>query len=207
MKKTKKRKKIEKGEFGYFKSEKKRRLILTAILLGVPLFIFATMWAYHGTRNTIWTVIAAVGCLPGCKSMVGLIMIWMRKRMDSALYKKIRKHQGDLEMAYEMYMTFYEKSGYLDAFAVCGNTVVGYTSDPAVDTAYMEEHAQNIVRGNGYKVEVKILKDILPFLERLDSMNLHQDSLREGIKFRPDSKYPDLNRDQLVKHTLLALCL
>ena len=40
MKKTKKRKKIEKGEFGYFKSEKKRRLILTAILLGVPLFIF-----------------------------------------------------------------------------------------------------------------------------------------------------------------------
>ena len=56
MKKTKKRKKIEKGEFGYFKSEKKRRLILTAILLGVPLFIFATMWAYHGTRNTIWTV-------------------------------------------------------------------------------------------------------------------------------------------------------
>ena len=37
MKKTKKRKKIEKGEFGYFKSEKKRRLILTAILLGVPL--------------------------------------------------------------------------------------------------------------------------------------------------------------------------
>ena len=82
-----------------------------------------------------------------------------------------------------------------------------YTSDPAVDTAYMEEHAQNIVRGNGYKVDVKILKDIRPFLERLDSMNLHQDSLREGIKFRPDSKYPDLNRDQLVKHTLLALCL
>ena len=32
MKKTKKRKKIEKGEFGYFKSEKKRRLILTCLL-------------------------------------------------------------------------------------------------------------------------------------------------------------------------------
>ena len=51
MKKTKKRKKIEKGDFGYFKSEKKRRLILTAILLGVPLFIFATMWAYHANKK------------------------------------------------------------------------------------------------------------------------------------------------------------
>ena len=139
--------------------------------------------------------------------MVSLIMILLRHPMDEKLYKEIRKHAGDLVMSYEMYMTFYEKSGYLDAVAVCGNTVVGYTSDPKADIAYLAEQSQKIIRKNGYKVDVKILKDIRPFLERLDSMNLHQDSLREGIKFRPDSKYPDLNRDQLVKHTLLALCL
>ena len=206
MKDTRKRK-TKKGDFGYFSSEKKRRFLITVGLFSLPLLIFFVAWYVNGTRMTVWTVLTVVGCLPGCKSMVSLIMILMRHPMDEKLYKEIRKHAGDLVMAYEMYMTFYEKSGYLDAFAVCGNTVVGYTSDPAVDTAYMEEHAQNIVRGNGYKVDVKILKDIRPFLERLDSMNLHQDSLREGIKFRPDSKYPDLNRDQLVKHTLLALCL
>ena len=33
-------------------------------------------------------------------------------------------------MAYEMYMTFYEKSAYIDAVAVCGNTVAAYSSDP-----------------------------------------------------------------------------
>ena len=206
MKDTRKRK-TKKGDFGYFSSEKKRRFLITAGLFSLPLLIFFVAWYVNGTRMTVWTVLTVVGCLPGCKSMVSLIMILMRHPMDEKLYKEIRRHAGDLVMAYEMYMTFYEKSGYLDAFAVCGNTVVGYTSDAAVDTAYMEEHAQNIVRGNGYKVDVKILKDIRPFLERLDSMNLHQDSLREGIKFRPDSKYPDLNRDQLVKHTLLALCL
>ncbi len=110
-------------------------------------------------------------------------------------------------MSYEMYMTFYQKSGYLDAFAICGNQVVGYTSDPKVDTVYLETEAQKIIRKNGYKVTVKILKDLRPYLERLDSMNEHMDSIREGIKFRPDDRYPDLSREELIKHTILAICL
>ena len=83
-------KKIPKGDFGYFKSEKKRRLIITAILFAVPLFIFFTSWIYFKTRMTVWTVVAVVGCLPACKSMVGLIMIFKCRPMDSALYQKIR---------------------------------------------------------------------------------------------------------------------
>ena len=38
-------KKVKKGDFGYFQSEKKRKLIITAILFAVPLFIFL----HHGS--------------------------------------------------------------------------------------------------------------------------------------------------------------
>ena len=89
-----------KGEFGYLKRERKRRIIIAAILLGVPLFIFISMWIYLGTRNTIWTIIALVGSLPGCKAVVDVIMVMLAKPVDSALYKKIHAHQGDLVMAY-----------------------------------------------------------------------------------------------------------
>ncbi len=206
MKNTKKTNK-GKGNFGYFRSEKKRRLLITAGLFSLPLIIFFVAWAVNGTRMTVWTVLTVVGCLPGCKSMVSLIMILLRHPMDEKLYKEIRSHAGDLVMAYEMYMTFYEKSGYLDAVAVCGNTVVGYTTDPKADTAYMAEQSQKIVRKNGYKVDVKILKDLKTYLERLDSMNAHKESLRSGIKFTPDDRYPDLSREELIKHTILAICL
>ena len=206
MKNTRKRK-TKKGDFGYFSSEKKRRLLITAGLFSLPLLVFFAAWAVNGTRMTVWTVLTVVGCLPGCKSMVSLIMILMRHPMDRKLYEEIRKHAGDLVMAYEMYMTFYEKSGYLDAVAVCGNTVVGYTSDPKVDISYLAEQSQKIVRKNGYKVDVKILKDLKPYLERLDSMNEHKESLRNGIKFTPDERYPDLSREELIKHTILAICL
>lgn len=206
MKNTRKRK-TKKGDFGYFSSEKKRRLLITAGLFSLPLLVFFVAWAVNDTRMTVWTVLTVVGCLPGCKSMVSLIMILMRHPMDRKLYEEIRKHAGDLVMAYEMYMTFYEKSGYLDAVAVCGNTVVGYTSDPKVDISYLAEQSQKIVRKNGYKVDVKILKDLKPYLERLDSMNEHKESLRNGIKFTPDERYPDLSREELIKHTILAICL
>ena len=43
-------KKVKKGDFGYFQSEKKRKLIITAILFAVPLFIFFTSWIYFKTR-------------------------------------------------------------------------------------------------------------------------------------------------------------
>lgn len=204
---SKKKKKIQKGDFGYFKAEKKRRILYTSILLGIPLMIFITAWMYFDTRMTIWTVIATVGCLPGCKSLVSLIMILMRHPMDKKLYEQIHKHQGELVMAYESYMTFYEKSAYIDAVAVCGNTVVAYSSDPKIDTEFMAQECQKIVRKNGYKADVKILKELRPFLERLDSMNAHRESLEEGIKFQPDERYPQLSRNELIKHTILALCL
>ena len=200
-------KSAKKGEFGYIAAEKKRKLIITAILFAVPLLIFFTALLYFKTRLTIWTVVAVVGCLPACKMMVNLIMLFRSPSMEKSVYEKIREHCGDLVMSYEMYMTFYEKSAFIDAFAICGNLVVGYSSDPKIDAAFMENEAQKILKGNGYRATVKIFKELKPFLERLDSMNQHRESLEEGIKFRPDERYPELSRNELIRHTILAICL
>ena len=207
MSKTKAGKSARKGEFGYIAAEKKRKLLLTAVLFAVPLFIFFTALIYFKTRLTIWTVITVVGCLPACKMLVNLIMLFRSPSLDQETYQKIADHAGELVMSYEMYMTFYEKSAFIDAFAICGNLVVGYSSDPKIDAAFMEAEAQKILKGNGYRTTVKIFTDLKPFLDRLATMNEHRESLEEGIKFRPDERYPDLNRNQLIRHTILAICL
>ncbi|MDO4679240.1 MAG: hypothetical protein Q4B00_11535 [Eubacteriales bacterium] len=71
----------------------------------------------------------------------------------------------------------------------------------------MGEQAQQIVRKNGYKVTLKIFTDLKPFLERLDSMNEHRESLEADIKFTPDERYPEFSRNEMIRHTILALCL
>lgn len=207
MSKTNKGKSARKGQRGYIAAEKKRMLIITAILFAVPLLIFFTALIYFRTRMTIWTVVTVVGCLPACKMMVNLIMLFRCPPVDKEISRQIQEHSGDLVMSYEMYMTFYEKSAFIDAFAICGNQVVGYSSDPKIDIGFMETEAQKILKGNGYRTNIKIFKELKPFLERLDSMNAHRASLEEGIRFRPDERYPELSRNELIRHTILAICL
>ena len=77
-----------KGDFGYLSSEKKRRILITSILFAVPLLIFFTALLYFHTRLTIWTVVAVVGCLPACKSLVSLIMIFRARPLDTSVYQK-----------------------------------------------------------------------------------------------------------------------
>ena len=201
------KRKVEKGTPGYFKAEKKRQLIFTLLLFSMPLLIFFSSWIYYGTRKTFWTILVVVGCLPACIFLLNFIMVVMRKPIDETIYQKIKAHAGKLLMSYEMFMTFYEKSAYIDAFAICGNEVVGYSSDPKIDAGYMALEAQKIICKNGYKVHVKILTDLKPYLERLDSMNAHRESLEKDIKFVPDERYPNLSRTEIIKQVILAICL
>lgn len=199
--------KAAKGSFGYITYEKKKRLIITLILLSLPLLFFFTGLYVTGNRNNLFTVVAVVGSLPACKSMVGLIMIFMQKSISKEEYEKISKHAKGLEMSYEMLITSYDKNAYIDAFAICGNTVVGYTSKEDIDINYVQEYVQKIVRHNGYKVDVKIMKELSKYLDRLDSMNKNREALEKDIKFTPDETYPELTRNQLIKHTILAISL
>ncbi|MFR8749311.1 MAG: hypothetical protein ACLVFF_05170 [Coprococcus comes] len=61
------KKKNKKGDFGYFNSEKKRRLLITAGFFRFHCS-FSLWRGVNGTRMTVWTVLTVVGCLPGCKS-------------------------------------------------------------------------------------------------------------------------------------------
>ena len=196
-----------KGKPGYFAREKRFRFLITAILFAVPLVVFFTAWYRLGTRETIWTVGAIVGCLPGCRSLVNLIMVWRCHGLDPARYERIKAHEGRLCMAYEMFMTFYEKSCHIDALAVCGKTVVMYSSDENAVPEYMASHAEEILKNNGCRADVKLVKNEKIFLERLDSMNENYDSLESSVKEREDDRYPGLSRDEVVRAVLLRLCL
>lgn len=199
--------KSKKGSYGYFRQEKKRRLWITLGLFAIPLTVFFGGLLYYGKRETVLTVISIVGCLPACRSMVNLIMVWMQKSLPEDEYRVIQEHAGDLTMVYEMYLTSQEKSSYVDAFAICGNEVVGYSHDSEIDVKYTASQTQKVLHQNGYKVNVKILKDFQPFLDRLQSLQKNREALEKDIRFVPDERYPQLSRDELIKYTILAISL
>lgn len=205
MKNTKK--KIRKGDFGYIQHEKIRRFLVTLLLFAIPMAAFVGAYLITGTKKNIITVIAMVGCLPACKSLVGFIVMFLQKSMDESSYRKIKEHAKDLVMSYEMYLTTYEKSTFVESFAICGNKVIGYSSRIDGSPQFVEQHVKKILKQNGYKVDVKVMTELKPYLERLNYLNAHKEEMVKDIIFTPDERYPELSREELIKHIILAISL
>ncbi|HCT91280.1 MAG TPA: hypothetical protein DF613_07865 [Lachnospiraceae bacterium] len=199
--------KEKKGYYGYISRERRKRFFITLGLFALPLALFLAGYLTTHTTKNLLTVVAVVGCLPACKSLVGLIMVCIVKPMDDGDYGQIRQHAGDLLMSYELYITSYDNSEFICAAAVCGTYVIGYSDRLKNPPEILEEHIHKLLAQNGYKQTVKIFKDIRPFLERLDSLNKNKSSLESGLSFTPDPRYPDYDRNQMVRHVLLRLAL
>ena len=195
--------KIRKGDYGYIRREKKKRLLVTLGLFVLPAIVFIVgLVLADGNKSNIFTVVAVVGCLPGCRAAVGFIMM---------VYDAIEAKNGKLLMGYEMYITQEKSSLMIEAAAFCGEEIACYTSR-AKDQKQIEDcttYLNKIIRANGYKCHVKIFDREKAFLERLDSLNRNYDELEKSAieNFKPDERYPDLSRTELVKHTMLALAL
>ena len=151
--------KIRKGDYGYIRREKKKRLLVTLGLFVLPAIVFIVgLVLADGNKSNIFTVVAVVGCLPGCRAAVGFIMMVMQKSVDKAVYDAIEAKKGKLLMGYEMYITQEKSSLMIEAAAFCGEEIACYTTR-AKDQKQIEDCAtylNKIIRANGYKCHVKI---------------------------------------------------
>lgn len=173
--------KIEKGQYGYIRHEKFKRVLRTVIAFAIDFAIFAFgLIMNNGSRRNIYSIIAAVGCVPAAMSMVGMIMMLMRKPMDQELHTDIEAHAGSLPMLYELYLTTRDQNLFIDAVAVCGEYIIAYTHENAAPGVlqFMEGHIRKSVLQSGYKVTVKIFSNRKNFLERIDQMREKQAEYR-----------------------------
>nr|WP_051527107.1 hypothetical protein [[Eubacterium] cellulosolvens] len=165
--------KIKKGEYGYIKSQKKIRVIRTIAAFAFDFAIFFVgLYLNKGDRRNIYSIIAAVGCIPAAMSLVSAVMICLRKPMKETLFREISDRAGNLRMLYELYLTTQDKNLFLDAVAVCGEYITGYTSEDVKPghIREIESHIRRSALKEGYKETVKIFDNKNNFLERVDQL-------------------------------------
>ena len=197
-------KRIAKGKYGYTVSHRKSQILKMSLYIALALAIFLIGWITTKTTKNILSIVAICGALPISKEMVGVIMSFKRKPLDKQLYEQISERAGDLEQIYELLFTTQEKSYVVEAAIVEGKDVICYTLDPKCDALALQKHLQRMLDANGYKENVKVFKDLKKFLDRVSDLERRE---KVEIPYTPHSTYPDLNRDQLIKHTLLALSI
>ncbi len=197
-------KKVAKGSFGYTLSHRKRQIIKMSLYIALALAVFLLGFIVTKTTKNVLSIVAIVGALPISKEMVGVIMSYKRKPMDKTVYEQISAKAGALEQIYELLFTTQEKSYGVEAAIVEGRDVICYTVDPKCEVSVLQKHLLKMLDANGYKQNVKVYTDLKKFLDRVADLERRE---KEEIPYKQNPTYPDLNRDQLIKHLLLALSI
>lgn len=175
-------KKIEKGTFGYIRSQKIRRSLFTAVLFAVPLIIYFVGLITQKTRLTMFTFVAILLCLPACRSAVGLIMMLAQKPVSEQEYRETEAAAGGLPTLYELVFTAYEKTTPIDCMVLGAGCVAGYTSSPKADIPYIERHLSTILENNHAKRTVKIYTDFNKFKARVEEMAKSQEAKESAVR-------------------------
>ena len=63
-----------KGTQYYLKTQRKYEILRTILYFAISLSLFIAGWITTKSRLNLLTVVAILGCLPACKSVVGMIM-------------------------------------------------------------------------------------------------------------------------------------
>ena len=197
-------KKVAKGKFGYTLSHRKRQIIKMSLYIALALAVFLLGLIVTKTTKNVLSIVAIVGALPISKEMVGVIMSYKRKPMEQSVYEQISAKAGNLEQIYELLFTTQEKSYGVEAAIVEGRDVICYTVDPKCEVTVLQKHLLKMLDANGYKQNVKVYTDLKKFLDRVADLERRE---KEEIPYKQNPTYPDLNRDQLIKHLLLALSI
>ncbi len=165
-------KKAVKGTFGYLKNKRTQIIIRTIIYFVIPISLLVAGIVTTGDKQNLLTVVAVLGCLPACKSLVSCIMYMKANGCSPEIMEKISKQEGELIGMYDMYFTSYKLNFPISHMVVEGKNICGYTEDSKMDKNACEAHLETILKQSGYKdITIKIFSELPKYLERLKQLN------------------------------------
>ena len=189
-----KKKKLDKGMFGYFTQEKKWTILRTVLYFALSLAIFLIGYITTKSKVNLMTVVAVLGCLPASKSAVNMIMFLKTKECSDKVYQTISQHGTNLIGLYDLYFTSYEHNFLINHMIVFSNTLCAYTEpEHKWKAEQFEKHIQKMVLQDGKKdITVKLFTDLDKYVKRMDEA---------------ESLVADQVQTESLKHLLLSVSL
>ncbi len=161
-----------KGSFGYLKAKRLAVLIRTIIFFAISLALFAAGYITTGKKENLLTIVAVLGCLPACKSMVNTIMVFRAKGCSDQAKAAIEPLEGRLIGMYDMYFTSYQKNFAISHMVVEGNIILGYTESESCDLRACQEHLQSMLSQGGFKnMTITISDQLSKYCKQLENLN------------------------------------
>ena len=160
-----------KGKYGYIETRRKLGMIRAALGLAVILAVYFAAAKYFGTNRNVFTIIAALLCIPEGMWIVNLIMFLRAKGCSAGARSLIEIHDAALPGAYDLYLTGYEKSFQLSHAAAADGVLCAYTEVRSADLAAGESHIARMLEEAGHTgYDIRIYNNLEQYLNRLDEL-------------------------------------
>ena len=164
-------KKCEKGTPGYLEDKLKAEILRTILYFLLVAAVYLLGYSQTGSNKNLLTVVAVVGCLPACKTLVGVITRIPHRSVKPELVKEVTEKCPHLYLLFELVVTSTEKIMPIDVIVISGDKVFGYTSDAKVDLDYAAKHIKNILVQNHFQdVSIKLMNQYKGFLARAEGL-------------------------------------
>lgn len=159
---------IQKGTYGYIANHRLVAAARTLIFFGISIGLYVMGYVTTGSNKNLLTIVAVLGCLPACKSLVNLIIFLKASGCSETLKNTVCIYDKELTTFYDMYFTSYQKNFAISHMALKGNVLCGITESVKCDCNGAEKHLEQMLLQEGIKsVTVKIYSNIDKYVDRL----------------------------------------
>lgn len=174
--------KINKGEYGYLKAYRRRKLVGFIIFVAMIEFIVITMLLMFGSTSRVGIVFAILLTLPMAKFFIAFIMCIKFKPLDEDSYKKISDgvHNQYGFLMYDLVISQYEGFKFYQAMCVKNGKVCALVLDKNAQTekkAY-EKWIKSCFKDSKYQYAVYVYDNIDGYIKKANSISEPNENTR-----------------------------
>lgn len=174
-----------KGSFGYLQNRKIYTALRTLLFFALSAGLYGIGYATTGSNKNLLTIVAVLGCLPSCKSLVNCILFFRAKGCSDGLKESLSAYDEKLTVFYDLYFTSYQKNFSVSHMVLKGGVLCGITEDPACNGQEAQKHLEQMLLQEGIKnVTVHIFSQTDVYIDRLSrlvEMEVDEHRQREEI--------------------------
>ena len=162
---------VRKGSYGYIRNHKVVTVLRTLLLFVVSIGLYILGYVTTGSNRNLLTIVAILGCLPACKSMVNFILFLGAEGCSEELHSIVGSYDDQLTVFYDMYFTSYQKNYSISHMVLKGSVLCGITENPKCNCNEAEKHLEQMLQQEGIKgMTVKLFSQPDKYIDRLSHL-------------------------------------
>lgn len=152
---------MKKCEYGYIKSEKKKKVLITLLYVVIGVAIFLTGYFLNDqSKSNVFTVVSVLLVLPAAKYVVGFIVLAPFHTVAKEEYEKMTEPFAEEDTVFSDYVfTSAEKVMGLSCLVLSAGNAIGLTANAKQDVSYINKYLKDGIRKVSPEYKVKIVSD------------------------------------------------